>query len=88
MISQYFTRRIIRLYDEAGNVIKTHQHGGSQTAVSYAASSIEPPHCEGMTAHCGQQAVVCSRGYQTSVSLPVRSAPLALWTRIVSGLAT
>jgi hypothetical protein len=28
---------VIRVYDEAGNVIETHQHAGSQTAASYAA---------------------------------------------------
>ena len=28
MISQDFTRRIIRVYDAAGNVIETHEHAG------------------------------------------------------------
>jgi hypothetical protein len=26
MISQYFTAAIIRVYDDAGNVIETHEH--------------------------------------------------------------
>jgi hypothetical protein len=38
--AQFYSRShdaVIRVYDAAGNVIETHEHAGSQTAVSYAA---------------------------------------------------